>query len=453
MPEMPTRTSLFHHLRHSFRIFNSNGSFRLFGTLLLMNALPTLYQSVRIYFLGAFPADWGYNIASQLSWVSLFFEVIQEAFMLPLFYLLGQALHDRDELANRVQTGLTLTIITYCILAALLAFSAPHLTRFMAQKPELLASTVTYIRLETIGIFFAAPLKFCSLVFLSLKNNRALLTILFLQMILSIALDTFLVSNTSISFKMGVNGIAWTNIMVNIFLLWVSFVFLRKDGLLSVATNLKWNFSWFKGWIKIGGYSGLESLVRNLAFVLMIVRLMNLISEQGTYWLANNFIWGWLLLPVLALGELIKRNSAESPGDTLRLLPSYVIISLVVILAWLTTSPFWHSFLQNVMGIENPDKVLYLVRLSLVFYMMFALNNIIDSIFYGLGRTDLMLVQSLLVNVLLYGAAFLLYCMGYFQPSLDNITLLFGLGITFDSVITVVLFYRLRLQKQIWRIV
>lgn len=50
-----------------------------------------------------------------------------------------------------------------------------------------------------------------------------------------------------------------------------------------------------------------------------VVRLMNLISEQGTYWLANNFIRGWLLLPVLALGELIKRNSAESADDTLQL--------------------------------------------------------------------------------------------------------------------------------------
>ncbi|MBL7780486.1 MAG: hypothetical protein JNM22_04645 [Saprospiraceae bacterium] len=433
----------------SFRTFNSNGSFRLLGTLLLMSALPTLYQSVRIYFLGALPVDWGYNIASQLSWVGLFFEVVQEAFMLPLFFLLGQALHDRNEFVNRVQTGLTLTIVMYGILTTLLAVNAPYLTRFMAQKPELISATVTYIRLETIGMFFSAPLKFCSLIFLSLKYNRALLTILLLQMILSIAFDTLLISNTPISFKLGVNGIAWTNIVVNIFLLMMSLVFLRRERLMLFRDNFKWSFSWFKGWIKIGGYSGLESLVRNLAFMLMIVRLMNEINEQSAFWLANNFIWGWLLLPILALGELIKRNSAESPADILRLLPSYVIISLVVILLWLATSPLWYPFLQSILGIPHPEKVLYLVRLSILFYVVFAFNNIIDSIFYGLGRTDLMLLQSLLVNVLLYGSAFILYTMGFFHPSLDNITMLFGIVIIVDAIITFVLFYRLRPRLEV----
>ncbi|MBK8194359.1 MAG: hypothetical protein IPK76_14530 [Lewinellaceae bacterium] len=168
-----------------------------------MSALPTVYQSVRIYFLGALPADWGYNIASQLSWVSLLFEVIQEAFMLPLFYLLGQVLHDRAEFANRVQTGLTLTIAIYGILAALLAINAPYLTRLMAQKPEIISETVTYVRLETVGILLAAPLKFCTLAFLALKNNKAMLSVLLLQMTLSIALDTVLVSDTLISFKLG----------------------------------------------------------------------------------------------------------------------------------------------------------------------------------------------------------------------------------------------------------
>lgn len=441
-----TTTSLFYQLRNSLRIFNSNGSFRIFGTLLLMGALPTVYQSVRIYFLGALPADWGYNIASQLSWVSLFFEVIQEAFMLPLFYLLGQVLHDRIEFANRIQTGLALTIAIYSILAALLAINAPYLIHFMAQKPELISATVTYIRLETVGILLAAPLKFCSLAFLSLKNNRALLSVLLLQMTLSIALDTILVSDTLISFKLGVNGIAWTNIIVNTLLLIASLVFLRRERLISRLGSFKWDFSWVKNWIKIGGYSGMESLVRNLAFMLMIVRMMNLISEQDTYWLANNFIWGWLLLPTLALGELIKRNSAETPADTLRLLPSYVFISLGVILIWLATSPFWRPFLQNILAIENPDKVLYLVRLSLIFYMMFTFNNVIDSIFYGLGRTDLMLLQSLLINVLFYGFAYLLYYLGIFQPTLISITLLFGCGIIFDTIITLVLFYRLRPQ-------
>ena len=45
--------------------------------------------------------------------------------------------------------------------------------------------------------------------------------------------------------------------------------------------------------------------------MLMIVRMVNVVGEQGTFWVANNFIWGWLLLPVLQLGELIKSDCGE----------------------------------------------------------------------------------------------------------------------------------------------
>jgi len=430
--------------QQSLHLFHSNGSSRLLGTVLLISAFPTIYQSIRVYFLGALPADWGYNIAAQLSWVSLIFEVIQEGFMLPLFFLLGQAIHQPSEFSNRVRTGLSLTIFVYGVLAVLLVAFAPMLTRFMAQKPELVAATVTYIRLETLGIWLAAPLKFCSIVFLLQKDNRALLTVLGLQVFLSILLDTLFVSQLDISFKLGVNGIAWSNIISSSIILWASYEFLRRKGIVFFKSYLHWDLGWFKGWLKIGAYSGLESLVRNLAFVLMIVRMMNLISEQGTYWLANNFIWGWLLLPILALAEVVKRNSAEKPEEVLKMLPAYVLITTGIILLWLATSGFWLAFFRDVLALQNPKKVLQLVHLSILFYVIFAYNNLIDSIFYGLGRTDLMLFQSLMVNLLLYGAAYGLYLSGYFQPSIINITILFGLGIVFDTVITFIMYYRIR---------
>ena len=69
-------------------------------------------------------------------------------------------------------------------------------------------------------------------------------------------------------------------------------------------------FNWVKDFIKIGGISGLESLVRNFFYMIMIIRMVNAVSEQGTYWMANNFIWGWLLLPVIQLGELLKETAA-----------------------------------------------------------------------------------------------------------------------------------------------
>nr|MBF4448625.1 multidrug transporter [Vibrio anguillarum] len=68
----------------------------------------------------------------------------------------------------------------------------------------------------------------------------------------------------------------------------------------------------------------------------------------------------------------------------------------------------------------------------------------IDSYFYGIGRTDLMLYQSLIVNTLFYGCTFVLYQIGIFVPTLERIAIMFGLGITADAIITWLLYLVLR---------
>lgn len=84
-------------------------NYRLWFAILAAMLLPTVYQTVRIFFLGDMPSDGGVNIASQLQWVNLFYEVVQEALILPLFFLLGKSMEDKNEFANKVRTGLIVT--------------------------------------------------------------------------------------------------------------------------------------------------------------------------------------------------------------------------------------------------------------------------------------------------------------------------------------------------------
>ena len=88
-------------------------NYRLLAAVFATMLLPTIYQTVRIYFLGDLPSDGGINIASQLSWVNLFYEVVQEALILPLFFLLGKSLANKTEFANKVRTGLVVTAGIY----------------------------------------------------------------------------------------------------------------------------------------------------------------------------------------------------------------------------------------------------------------------------------------------------------------------------------------------------
>ncbi len=88
-------------------------NYRLWFAIFITMLLPTVYQTVRIFFLGDMPSDSGINIASQLQWVNLCYEVIQEALFLPLYFLLGKSLGHRDEFENKVRTGLAVTAIIF----------------------------------------------------------------------------------------------------------------------------------------------------------------------------------------------------------------------------------------------------------------------------------------------------------------------------------------------------
>ncbi len=414
----------------------------LLFTLILINLIPTVYTTVRIFFLGNIPSDWGFNIASQLAWVNVIYEVIQEAMILPLFYLIGNSLDDKKQLENKLKSGLISSFLIYFTASILLFIFARNLLILMSQKEIILDASVRYIRIESIAIMLSIFYKFISIFLISLNKIKDLFILLFCQMFMSILSDMFLVSSLSVSYNLGVNGIAIGNILVNILLFILAIFLLKKDGI-NIFSKQKISFVWQKEWIKIGWLSGLESFVRNFAFIVMILKIINMVQEQGTFWLANNFIWGWLLLPIMSLGNLIKRNTSEEHETSKTMFKSYIVVTLVIISLWFLTLPAWKFFIANIMNVSNYEGVYHVVIISIAFYVAFALNNVVDSIFYGLGRTDFMLYQSLIINSLFYGTMFILFKKGLFLPSLDAIAIMFGTGMLLDSIITFIMYFHL----------
>ena len=78
-------------------------NYKLLVAIFATMFLPTIYQTVRVFFLGSMPDDWGFSIASQLSWVNLCYEIIQEGLILPLFFLLGKSLNNKQEFENKFE--------------------------------------------------------------------------------------------------------------------------------------------------------------------------------------------------------------------------------------------------------------------------------------------------------------------------------------------------------------
>ncbi|PKH06351.1 MATE family Na+-driven efflux transporter [Moritella sp. Urea-trap-13] len=425
---------------------NKTINYKLLLVLILTSLIPLVYSTTRIHFLGSLPDAWAFSIASQVAWLNVSYEVLREALLLPLMYILGQSIAEDNSYQKRVSTSLSVFVLSYLVMTLIVVFFTPALVKAMQQQDVIFEQTVNYIRLESIAIFVSSLFAFFNLVLVLKNNQKALCGLLFIQTVLIIICDTVFVSQLSFSLQLGVNGIAMTNICVNLVLGIVSYGYLKKSGV-SVHSVTFLNQSWLKEWLKIGSKSGLESLVRNTAFIVMVLQLINQVQQSGPFWVTNNFIWGWLLLPVLALGQLIKQDAATNNGMTEQRVNHYLILTGGIVVIWLVTIPAWESFIRNIMGVGNSEEIMRIALLMIGFYVIFALNNVIDSYFYGIGRTDLMLYQSLLVNSLFYGGAFIAYQVGWFEPTLDRIAVMFGLGMTIDAIITFFLYFWLRKQS------
>lgn len=83
------------------------------------------------------------------------------------------------------------------------------------------------------------------------------------------------------------------------------------------------------------------------------------------------------------------------------------------------------------------------------FYMLYAFQNVFDSTFNGLGKTNYMLFESVVTNAIYDGGAFILYLCGVWQPTLIGIALLFGIGNAFDAIISLVAYTFLLKKKKI----
>ena len=412
-----------------------NINYKLFFALLVLGFVPTIYNTIRVFFLGQLPGEWAYSIAGQLSWVNLLYEILRESIILPLFYFVGNVQHDKKELANRIRTGMLISLTVYTLLSAIVFVFAKQLLALMAADTTIITASASYIRIESIANIFAILSQFALVALVTLNKGKYLYMLTGVRLILCLAADIFLVSNLPISANLGVNGIAYSNIVSNGILLAVSICLLAKEGI-RIFEKDRWSFAWAKDFIRIGGLSGIESLVRNVAYMVMIARMVNVVSEQGTYWVANNFIWGWLLLPVLQLGELIKREIATERKNIQQNSIGYFCITAIICASWFVSIPTWKPFMRQILGFSDVDKLFELVMLLLGFYVLFAFQNVFDSTFYGLGKTNYMLFESVVTNTIYYGAAFILYLTGRWVPTLTGIVLLFGFGNAFDSIVS-----------------
>lgn len=424
----------------------SNINYKLYLALLVLGLVPTIYTTVRVFFLGQLPGEYSFSIAGQLSWVNLLYEILSEAIILPLFYFIGKVKDNKKDFSNRVRTGMLISLGVYSVLSVIVIIFAEPLLKLLATDTSIIDASASYIRIESVANIFYILTQFALVALITVNKSKYLYALTGARLVLCLISDTFLVSTLPVSLNLGVNGIGYSNIIINVLLLVTSIILLAKEEI-NIFAKEKLDFDWAKEFFKIGGISGFESLVRNVAYMVMIARMVNVVGEQGTYWVANNFIWGWLLLPVIQLGELIKQEVSTDKENVRKNSLGYFSITAVISVLWFASIPVWKPFMTHVLGFTDVDKLFGLVRVLVGFYVLYAIQNVFDATFYGLGKTNYMLFESVVTNTIYYGIAFILYLSNLWSPTLIGIALMFGIGNAFDSIVSLIA-YTIMLKKE-----
>lgn len=405
---------------------------KLFIALMLVTFVPAVYQTFRVFFLVSSGSVEGLDIVGQIEWFDLINETIQAFLLVPLYYILNKFIGDKKTFASRIAQTCVITFLIYQVFSIITYISCLDIVSFMVTATTTIGEVTTYLQLETIAFSIGIIGSFFAIVYVLIGKSRYIYAILILQTILTIIGDYILIP------AFGVNGVAFTNIIINVGIAVISIILLHYEGLLYLKFDKITDFRWILEWGKVGLFSGLTILLDNIIYMLIICKMINDVAEVGNYWVANNFIWGWLLIPTAALASIICKEC--SSGCKKENMIAYLVVNIIVLGVWAAIIPLWNAIFTNLMGIPDPSGIIYILTLLVPFYIFYNLSSVFDSIFKGMGKTLYLFIASVVVNIGYYGIVYSLFLQGVFTPSIEFVIFMFGCGIA-AHFITILLLY------------
>ena len=392
---------------------------KMYLALCLLALVPAIYQTAVTKLITFNTNPGALDIVGQMEWFDLIDETICAFLIVPMYSVLSKAY--KKENFNQTVFKLGAVVVGLYVLFSIgTFFYGVHLVSYMNPSEIDVTAAYRYLSLETIAFMVGIIFSYTSVVFLVIDKSRYMYAFLVAKISLALLSDFALIPS------MGIDGIAVSNIIAN------SIMGALAVGLLIYIKQLrpgkfsKEDIPHFKDWGRIGLFAGGQQFVDNIVYALMICRLVNAVSESGNYWVANNFIWGWLLIPITCLVEIIRKD-AGIDGYKLKQI-NYYSITTFTLIVWFILIPSYQWFFGTVEGLDNPGRIFEIVVKNLGFYVAYVLSQIPDAIFVGMGKTKYNAINSLFCNIVYYGIWFILYKTGAVVMSMDMIIIMFGVG-------------------------
>ncbi len=404
---------------------------RLWFSLCALALIPAVYQTIKTFLISAGGQEGAFDIIGQMEWFDLINETLQAFLIIPLYSVLNRIFKNhRDEFAGATfKTGLC-AFFLYTLFSICILIYGSVLIGDMSPGEIDIAVTSAYLRLETVAFMTGIIVSFANVVFVVIGKDKNVYIFLAVRTALSLTADLLLIPN------LGVYGVAVSNIIANTLLSAACVLLLYKQECIRFCRLKKSDGIMFRDWCKTGVFSGLQQFIDNFIYAVMVCKMVNMVAEQGNYWIANNFIWGWLLIPITALAEVI-RSDCKDGYKSLRK-SNYYFIAAASAALWVVSIPVWTPFFRYAQGLENAGEIFAIVIKLVPFYIAYAGCAIIDNIFVGLGKTSYNAVNSLIINFGYYGVFYILYRTHAITFTMNMIILMFGFGMVAHYAVSVI---------------
>ena len=406
-------------------------NWRLFAALCALALIPAIYQTIKTFIISSNNGSEVFDVIGQMEWFDLINETLQAFLIIPLYSILNKILNkDEESFAKHAFKTGALTFIIYALFSIGVLIYGVALIKAMNPNEIDVSVVNAYLQLETVAFMIGIIVSFINVVFVVVGKDKNVYIFLVISTVLSIIADLALIPN------LGVYGIAISNIIVNAILAITSFVILYKQKYIKICWFHKSDLPVLKEWCKVGVFSGVQQFVDNLIYAVMGCKMVNMVAEQGNYWIANNFIWGWLLIPITALSEVIRRDCKDGYAKLKQF--NYYSIAAAVVALWAITIPLWTPFYRYAENLQNANEIFAITIKLAPFYVAYAGCAIIDNIFIGLGKTVYNAINSLVINLIYYGIFYILYVTNAITFTMNVIILMFGFGMVVHLAVSLI---------------
>lgn len=423
------------------------------GYLILAGLIPKFYELSNTFWIGHISYE-ALAITEQYEFLAVTLEIVNETIPFGVLALVAQNFRNKEKVISILKSGLIVQVLFSGILMSIVVLFTPQFVSTIGTPPEIVSFTSNYLILKSIALPFEAVATLLLIAIKSMRKGRDVLYLVLFSVILNIVLDLFLISNTNVSLNLGVEGVAIGYVISKVALFAITSVFAVRI----MNINLRFpsfSFTNVKGMLRplfsIGGWTGLDSLVRNIGYILVPLNVLNLIgaNQFGGYGLAMTVMWT-AIIPVLAITEgtnvVVGNYYGERKYDDLKkvVLTSLFLVSVAMGTILVGGALFWGnlSYFFN----QNPAIVDYSVTSFwwlIIPYCFFALSMVLRSIFYGTGKTKYIFIISSVLNFALIFPFWTLSKLNLVNASFENVMALFVAVFTVDLIITYLLARRI----------